>query len=67
MLAALVVKPFKASHGALGRITAKAEIPPVNGSEIKVLPGMAQVVICALVADFLQCYATPLVKVDNIA
>ncbi len=34
-----------------GRITAKAKIPPVNGSQINVLSGMAQVVICALNFD----------------
>src|ERR1700730_4116762 len=31
----------------LGRITAKAESPPVNGSQINVLLGIAQVVRCA--------------------
>jgi hypothetical protein len=35
----------------LGRITAKAEIPPKNGSQINVLLGTAQVVICALNFD----------------
>jgi hypothetical protein len=42
---------FKRHGWGFGRITAKAEIPPANGSQINVLLGMAQVVICALNFD----------------